>query len=231
MIIDDLSDSFCISYIFIYLCMFIYTDATKNHSIISVVRKNEINMSKKKQNPKANPELTRRPDLATDTPKFVPAALLDDIVATIQDEYKKYCNDHRYLRMNARYGAKACYLQALWGNHSEAREFELFIHQGPLDDEIYDGIEAALLNGGFGLLVDYFAEFFGEFLQQCGNNNGGLAPSDMPLPLDYEPIRIDDMVLLARSELRNYTAERAAAQLLAQADGSSDASSDDKLPN
>lgn len=128
-------------------------------------------------------------------PEAVPIALLSDLEALLAERYGGALEEGQHIGIEARTGPDAAWLKTRVGSSERAHEIELFTC-----DVQGDGLDGAL-----GLLVDFLDGVLEELFAAGG---------DAYLPLDFTPRRFEGTVLYARSELRDYAAEAAAAALI-----------------
>lgn len=135
------------------------------------------------------------PQVQREAPESVPLSLLQDLETLLSQRYGGALEDGERIRVDAKTGAKAAWLQARVGTSDRGHEFELFTR-----DVADEGLDGAL-----GLLVDFLDGVLEAFFA---------AARDAYLPLEFAARRFEDTLLFARSEYRDYTAEAAAEALL-----------------
>lgn len=136
-----------------------------------------------------------KPDVDRETPEAVPPHLLEDLEELLAERYGGALEEGEHIRVEARTGPRAAWLRARVGTLDKAHEIELFAR-----DVKGDGLEGAL-----GVLVDFLDGVLEELFAAGG---------DAYLPLDFTARRFDEHTVYARSEVRDFAAEAAAAALL-----------------
>lgn len=135
------------------------------------------------------------PDVEREAPEAVPQALLDDLEELLAERYGGALDEGDHIRVEARTGPEAAWLNARVGSDDKAHEIELFTR----------GVPGDALEGALGVLVDFLDGVLEELFATVG---------DAYLPLDFTPRRFDEHTVYARSEVRDFAAEAAADALL-----------------
>ena len=150
---------------------------------------------------------TKPPAILKETPKKLSPQLTASLEEALHQRHGDFLEAGESIRVSARTGKKAAFLQARVGTDDIVMEFEVFAR-----DVKGDALDCAL-----GVIVDFLDGVLDEFFEE---------DRDAYLPLDYtaHPYETDDgtVYVLARQEGRNYKAEEAADAILADGDDCSD---------